>query len=66
MYLVEELKHDEGLIKLDGLKNEVKNKTQRIIVLIALMKDRGMMREEKNRLDEIFKKQLVLLIKLKK
>ena len=29
------------------------------------MKDRGMRREEKNRLNEIFKKPLVLLIKLK-
>ena len=62
---VEKLNFDEGLIKMDDLKNEAQSKTQKIITLIARTNDRGMMKEEKNRLNENFKKPLVLLIKLK-
>ena len=65
MSLVEEIKCDVGLVKRDNLKNEIQNKNQEIIPLTALMKDRGMIREDKNRLNEIFKKPLALLIKLK-
>ena len=65
MSLVVYLKFDDGLVKLDDLKNEVQNKKQERTTLIALMKDREMSREETNRLNEIVKKPLVLLIKLK-
>ena len=47
------------------MKNKVQHKTQEIITLIDRMKSRGMSREDKNRLNEIVKKPLVLLIKLK-
>ena len=63
---VEKLNFDEGLIKIDDLKNETQSKTQEIITLIDRTNDRGRMKEEKNRLNDIFKKPLVLLIKLKK
>ena len=66
MYLVTDLKCDESLVKMDDFKNEVKNKTQERISLIARMKDRIMSSREKNRLNEIVKKPLVLLIKQKK
>ena len=65
MSLVVELKHDEALFKIDDLKNEVHSKTQERVSLIDLMKDREMIREEKNTLNEIVKKPLVFLIKLK-
>ena len=65
MSLVTDLKCDEGLVKMDDSKNEVQNKTQERISLIALMKVMGMSREEKNRLNETVKKPLVLLMKLK-
>ena len=64
MSLVEQLEY-EGMVKLDDLNNEVQNKNQEMLALIAQMKDRGMNREEKNRLNESFKKLLVSLIKLK-
>ena len=48
MSLVAELKFDEGLIKLDDLRNDAQNKSQERITFIARMKDRGMKREEKN------------------
>ena len=65
MYFVVELNNDESMVKLDDLKNEVQNKAQEIIDLIHRIKDKGMSREDKNRLDEIIKKPLVLLMKLK-
>ena len=63
--MVEELKLGEGLIKLDDLKNETQNKNQERITPMHRMKDRGMRREDTIRLNQIFKKTLVLLIKLK-
>ena len=65
MSSVSKPKFDEGLIKLDDLKNDVQNKTQEIITLISRMKDTGMKREKKNILNESVKKPLVFLIKLK-
>ena len=61
--MLSEFKFDEGLVKLDDSKDEVHDKTWEKIVMIDRLKESGTSREEKNRLNEIFKKPLVDLIK---